>query len=44
VTVIHAALLSAVFLFSLLAVKAVEKDRLLELVEPILRIVRRRSK
>lgn len=44
VTVIHAALLSAVFLFSLLAVKAVEKDRLLELVEPILRIVRSRSK
>ena len=36
-TVVYAALLSAVFLFSLLAVKAVEKDDLLRLVEPMLR-------
>ncbi len=43
-TVVHAVLLSAVFLFTLLAVKAVEKDDLLELVEPILRIFRKHFK
>ena len=43
-TVVHAALLSAVFLFSLLALKAAEKDDLLELVEPMLRLFRKRLK
>jgi len=40
-TIVHAALLSVLFLFALLALKAVKKDELLELVEPMTRMFRR---
>ncbi len=43
-TVAYAALLSVLFLFALLAAKAVEKEKLLKLVEPTLRIFRKRLK
>lgn len=42
VTIIHAALLSVVFLFALLALKAVKRNDLLELVEPVTRIFKKR--
>ena len=42
VTIIHAALLSVVFLFALLALKGVKRNDLLELVEPVTRIFKKR--
>jgi O-antigen/teichoic acid export membrane protein len=44
VTFVHAVLLTAALLISLLTVKAIEKDKLLALAEPMLRIVKIRSK
>ncbi len=42
VTVVYATALAAIFLSALIALKAVEKNDLLELVEPMLRIFRKR--
>ena len=42
VTIVHAALLSTVFLFALLVLKVVKRNDLLELVEPVIRIFKKR--
>jgi O-antigen/teichoic acid export membrane protein len=43
-TVIHASILSAVFLLLVLAVRGIEKERILDLLGPVLRTLRIRSK